>query len=574
MADYLNGADGIGASGTVITAANSAGGGQAFTTVTPAGTAVVQSGAAYFGSVGFRFTPTASVAQYCDWVGLTGQGASFAWRAMVRIPVLNGSTSQVLTYLRGGATGGTGVAPLLVNTSGQLVLQSDGAGGTAIFTTTGALVANTWYRIECYGTSTGNAASGTVHLRVYADSTTTTPLATFTVDSTVANLSTTTIGTIRWGRAAALAGTNVIEMDGLSFRTGSATPFGPYLTNPTATITSPGPAAGASVEMDDVIILRGQEVDGSAAVNSRSWTQTAGPAISAFRYQDWIPSGDTFLVFSVPRVTTSTTITWTYAISASDGGADSQTISFTVLPPAEKQVVSGVLTPGSLNWADREVRDEFLCASGAVGEPVGPEWALNGLTWVQTNNTLRCQTAATSQASVSIALSNSQGRWKQFKRQDMDITVMWVPVQNPATGTHNFQLEANIDGTSNQYVWRAQSNGSGGYTVNLLRAVSGTVTSLIGGAQTSIAWNTAVGMKMRLRVVGNVVSGKIWVASSTEPTTWDYTVTDSGNPAAPAGWGGLTFYTGTDAVARQFDLERFVLRDVTYWPATAQEAAL
>jgi hypothetical protein len=217
-------------SGTTVTTANSATGGDAFTSVVSSMT--YDSTNVAHGSMGFKCTAAASTSTYMDWVNISGSSTTlgFALRFYVYIPTLPTASAQPLLYLRRD-TSSAGIAPLQLGTTGtgsHLFFTADGNGGATITgsTTTYSLLANTLYRIEVTG-SNGTSTTGTLTLDIYLGDSTS-PVSGGSISLTGMNwFNTNPIGTVRWGRPAAIGSAFTYYLDDLAFATATTTKIGP-----------------------------------------------------------------------------------------------------------------------------------------------------------------------------------------------------------------------------------------------------------------------------------------------------------------------------------------------------------
>jgi hypothetical protein len=232
------------ASGTAATTTLSATGGNAFTSVTPGtGAITYDSAAAAHGSLGLTIAATASSACYVDWQGVAGSSntGGFAVRFYLTIPTLPVSNAQPLINLR-TAGGGTALMTLQLGTTGtgsHLFVTNDANAGATLGTTTGALSANTLYRVELRGTNP-TATTGTLNLDVYAGDSTT-PIAGLTLALTGVNNNTTSAtGTCRIGRPSAIGSAFTYRLDDPAFQTGSNAAIGAY--NPAISHSGTGTA--------------------------------------------------------------------------------------------------------------------------------------------------------------------------------------------------------------------------------------------------------------------------------------------------------------------------------------------
>lgn len=245
MTLYTNNAEG-GANGSAV-ATTDTGSGTAFTDVVPGtgGTITYATAAAQKGGLGYAFVAAASNSCYVDWVNLAGAAnTGYALRAYVYVPTLPTANSQPLFTLR-SAGGGTGILTFQLGTTGtgsHLFVTEDGNAGATLTgsTTTFSFAAATWYRIEVQG-SNASSTTGVLNIQVYAgDSATAVSGGTIAL-SAINYFSTATIGTVRWGRAAAIGSAFNLNMDDLAFQTASTTPIGASTAGPT---TGSGSFAG------------------------------------------------------------------------------------------------------------------------------------------------------------------------------------------------------------------------------------------------------------------------------------------------------------------------------------------
>lgn len=113
---------------------------------------------------------------------------------------------------------------------------------------------------------------------------------------------------------------------------------------------------------------------------------------------------------------------------------------------------------------------------------------------------------------------------------------------------------------------RASGNWSGGYptasyfllmrnddnTAQLWKSQSGTTTLL--ASLTGAAAVTTLDQLVRLRVVGNTISARIWTTGTTEPTTWELTATDS-TITTPGVFQARWWRSGSSTNAREVHLD-------------------
>jgi hypothetical protein len=129
---------------------------------------------------------------------------------------------------------------------------------------------------------------------------------------------------------------------------------------------------------------------------------------------------------------------------------------------------------------------------------------------------------------------------------------------------------ATTDYPPNGYFAEIYPNASGSW--NVQRVVGSTKTSLATAAYTTTA-GTAVAV--RLRVVGSVVSFRIWNVGSSEPGTWTYTGTD-GTPYSTAGKVFMSAQNGGSTGAKAVIFDNLSVDDTTTFlappPYTIQQA--
>jgi hypothetical protein len=229
------------AAGTAVDTTNSATGGTAFTTVVGAG--ITYTATSMHGSLGIQFAANASTSTYVDWVAVAGATNATAARVYFFFAAIPSPSTQPLMYFRSSG-GGTGLFILQLNTTGRLIVTSDAAAGATQGTATNALSINTWYRIEIQATN-GVSTTGTFDCQVYLGDTTT-PVTGAGLSLTALNLGTSTIGTIRIGRPAAIGAAYTSIYDDLAFQTGSAAAIGPVaaLQDGAGTPSATGTATG------------------------------------------------------------------------------------------------------------------------------------------------------------------------------------------------------------------------------------------------------------------------------------------------------------------------------------------
>lgn len=222
-----------GTNGTAV-ATTDTGSGTAFTDVTPGtgGSITYATAASQKGSLGLSFAAAASASCFTDWVNVAGSSASagFALRGYFYIPTLPTASAQPLFTVRTSG-GGTGVLTYQLGTTGTgshlfVTLDSNAGATLASSTSTYSFLAATWYRIESQA-SNASSTTGTLAYQIYLGDSTT-AVTGGTVSLTGVNLfSTTALGTVRWGRPAAVGSAFTVYLDDLAFQTATTTAIGP-----------------------------------------------------------------------------------------------------------------------------------------------------------------------------------------------------------------------------------------------------------------------------------------------------------------------------------------------------------
>lgn len=249
-----------GTNGTTLSTANTGGAsGNAFDAVTITGTgatATFSTTSPYKGSLCGAIasgTSTSGIKALVRYSPAGGIGTSAQFRAYINLTGLPSSSSQVLQIANS-----TGViADVFINATGTIGVQ---ASGTTIGTTTTALVANTWYRLEAWLTPGATTTTGALHVGIATGD----AALTETVDSTTCNLSTTqavtqfslgalsgnfnsatlSIDDLALGNSAAFIGASVIQSSTVTAAaTAGATLTGPVTETTTVTATSTATAA-------------------------------------------------------------------------------------------------------------------------------------------------------------------------------------------------------------------------------------------------------------------------------------------------------------------------------------------
>lgn len=219
MALFQNSAEG-GTNGTNVTSANSGGNsGDKFNTVTPGtGTLTYDTAAAAHGLLGYNFTSSGTGSGVVSWNAVINLAPSVATRVYFN----PGSTlpSSLLRLVDIRNTAGTAVR-VQYSATNHLLIQN--AAGTTLFTSSTAVSANTWYRIEL--AMSVSATGATINYDYYLLDSTIPVEAGYS--TTTGNTGTTYIITVSMGSAAAATNVGAFYMDDFAINTGTTSYIGP-----------------------------------------------------------------------------------------------------------------------------------------------------------------------------------------------------------------------------------------------------------------------------------------------------------------------------------------------------------
>lgn len=214
---------------TAITNANSGGtSGTAFTSPTAGtgATVVYDDAQAHLGTFSCRTsTGGTSALAYVNW-SITS-GTSDYSRAHYRFTSLPSAQQGILRYLGGGAQ----CIRINVRTDGKLEIRDAANSVITGGTTTNAISAGSWFRLEVHPTA--STTVGAVEMRLYLSPNSSTPTETITVSNQVL---TATVDEIRFGIGAAMANAVSVWIDNVAAE--GTTWFGPALVTGTATRTT------------------------------------------------------------------------------------------------------------------------------------------------------------------------------------------------------------------------------------------------------------------------------------------------------------------------------------------------
>jgi hypothetical protein len=262
-----------GSDGTAVTTGNSGGAsGTAWAGVTiGTGTINFETSQFFKGSLSYEFAPGSASSCYVHWLPTAANTAVF--RGYVRLSGLPSSGQYLINVRTTG--GGTSLMGLGVNAgTGTIFIQDTTS--TTIFTSTGGLSTNTWYRIE-FSLSNGNTATGAMELKVFTGDDTT-EIANLSTSLSARNFGTATQGQVRIGRPTALGTIAALYWDDLGWSDGTLTLLGPSAANLP-------PVADAGPDLDPlfntlVSLVGTASSDPDGTISTYAWTQLSGAAVT------------------------------------------------------------------------------------------------------------------------------------------------------------------------------------------------------------------------------------------------------------------------------------------------------
>lgn len=160
----------------------------------------------------------------------------------------------------------------------------------------------------------------------------------------------------------------------------------------------------------------------------------------------------------------------------------------------------------SSSWGSANTGQAWTMLAGA-----GSSFSANGA------NGLMDTTAANQQRNATLDSGSVD--------QDVYADVSWV--STVTGGNVVLSVGGRGDGTtSNQYRVRVTLDTAGAYSAGLEKVVTGSATSLA-AAFASGTFTPSGFIRVRLQIRGTAISAKVWLATATEPSTWQAAVTDS-----------------------------------------------
>lgn len=343
--------------------------------------------------------------------------------------------------------------------------------------------------------------------------------------------------TFTWSATGELAG-NRWEVLGASAPAISGTVANEYLTlAPTASQLSPAtygqPAAGSTVAMtwmpgiaplvsgstldatSDAVILFSQDMPTVTGFNVTVASQPlTGVSLDCASYPWYVPSAMNFnqITWSDTSFNVPVTGFGYYELQRMDSLTDWQTIAQLTSPTTASAIVAqdGFNRTETSSWGDPDAA------------PTGLTWSLVGGSSSEYNVTGGVGTVALPTPSTS---RNTLIGLTSFSDTEAAVTV--VLPQTALTDSYTSYLYARRADGNNYYTLNAVAKTSGSVDVLIQRRLAGTVTTLVtASASFTYAPGDAVGL--RFRVVGTTLLGRVWNATtSTEPTTWTVTATDT-----------------------------------------------
>lgn len=327
MALVQNTFDG-GTVGTTVSEANSGGAsGTPFTLVqiVAGATCTYQTAAAKHGGKGCRITGNGSGAfMQHDMVA----DPKLSTRFYVNFPSAPSAACQIYTprsvvnYIGG------------ININTALKLQVTNIAGTPVFTTTAALTAGTYYRIEI-SHQVATSTTGAIQFKYFVGDSTT-AVESFT--TTTADLGTSNIIQYRIGKINS-AGNSPLDLDSITFNAGSTTLLGPHVDLNVPPVADAGTGL-VNIEPGTVVTLNGSgSADPDGTISTYSWTQTTGPSVGT------LSGSGSSRTFTAPYTLAGTVLGFTLTVTDAMGASNSATVSHAVLPATERAAVNGTWAP-------------------------------------------------------------------------------------------------------------------------------------------------------------------------------------------------------------------------------------
>ena len=222
----------MGSNGTAATMGNSGDSTNSyFQDVKTSATISYSSAQSSHGSLSYLFQPASGGDSVLTWMGLAAPSAAF--RVYVFFTGLPTATTEFAQLTTMDKDTFSTLSRFAVTAAGKVAVLD--VSGSALWTSTGSLSLNTWYRFEMEAILGGTATTGTINAAYYAlDSLT--AIASFS--TATANLGTVNFGWARFGKTNVSSDIAPFYMDGLAVRqlgsgyigpySGPLTPFTPY----------------------------------------------------------------------------------------------------------------------------------------------------------------------------------------------------------------------------------------------------------------------------------------------------------------------------------------------------------
>lgn len=197
------------------------------------------------------------------------------------------------------------------------------------------------------------------------------------------------------------------------------------------------------------------------------------------------------------------------------------------------QTIAQLSGPASLNLS--AVNDDFnRTVSSGFGTP---DSAFPGYIWSTTfGGTAANYNVAGGVATIALpdAPNSRNAVIGSTSLSDMETyTTVTLPATALTDNYNSYLLVRRLDG-SNTYMLRAAADTSGNVDVSIQRILGGSTTSLV-TASNVFAYAPGDVIAMRFRVTGSLLQGKVWNVTTSEPSAWTVTTTDTTIATGAAG---------------------------------------
>lgn len=303
------------------------------------------------GSLSYKIVNTNSTPCYVSWTGYAD--TTIAYRFYIRFATLPTVAGFRVTDPRD--TAGAGVGRLFLNATNKFSLQN--AAGTAVYTATNAISANTWYRVEVVA-GTGTA----VYKFDYYLGDSLTPVETGFSNAAQTNGSSNNIANIRIGNAAAVTYAGTMFIDDVAANNGSTSYIGPAST---AWTQAPADAEG----LTDAVTVAAAYA--AAASDSEGLTDAVTVAAAyGVAQADALGLTDAVTVVSAKTVTSTDSEALADAVTVAMSYAVAQTDALGLTDTATTVVVKTVSIADSLAITDTD-DTEALSIASTIAESAG-----------------------------------------------------------------------------------------------------------------------------------------------------------------------------------------------------------